>query len=221
LIDMRSENEIKADLLAALEIEVDAPLHEKGFKRWKGSTHYTRKKASASHVIAFHADFFPRYRPSAEAHLLPKMRLLIPAVSERALALVGGNDSLLAGAPEVIVNQPIEFTAPKNHRVRWFAAGLAEFQDRAREIVDFARTWTIPLLDELTGPGSLIHMYRQEDARLLKQPHWYLYVVAAFDLLGRRDEARSVLEAKLGKPGSRRRFAVAFENLGLGTTSAE
>jgi hypothetical protein len=217
---MRAKKEIKADLLAALETEGDAPLREIGFKRWARSIHYIRKKADATHIISFYADLFPRYQPDAEAHLLPKMRLLMPSVSERALALVDGNGNLL-GAPEVIVNQPIEFTAPKECRPYWFAAGRMEFQDRVREIVDYAKTWVVPLLDELTGPESLIEVYRQEDPRLLKQPHWYLYVVAAFDLLGRREEARAVLEAKLGTPGSRREFAAAFENLGLGKKSAQ
>jgi hypothetical protein len=218
---MRSKQEIKTDLLAALASEGDGPLNEMGFKRRKGMIDYTRKKASAGHTIAFVTDLFPRYQPDAEAHIHPMMRLAMPSVSERALALVNGNKLLLANAPEVIVNQPIEFTAPKDCYVRWFATGQDEFQDRIREIVDFVQTWTIPLLDELASPESLIHTYLQADDRLFKQQHWYLYVAAAFDLLEMPEQACEVLETKLGAPGLRRYYAAAFENLGLGSKQAE
>ena len=218
---MRSKQEIKTDLLAALESEGDNPLNGMGFKRRKRSIYYTRKKASASHRIAFGIDLFPRYQPDAEAHILPKMRLEMPVVSERALTLVGGNKMLLGGAPEVIVNQPIEFAAPKDYHVRWFATGPGVFQDRIREIVDFVQTWTIPLLDELISPQSLINVYLRKDDRLLKQPHWYLYVVAAFDLLEMPEQACKVLETKFGTPGLRRYYSAVFENLGLGGTLVE
>jgi hypothetical protein len=218
---MRSKKEVKADLLTALEAEGDAPLRELGFKRSKRSVHYKRKGINASHIIAFFADFFPPYRPGAEALILPRMHLLMPSVSERALDLVEGNEILLAARPEVIINQPIEWAAPKGHRPYWYATGPAEFQDRVRKIVVFIQTWVNPFLDDLTGPESLTKLYLQDDPRLILQQFQYIYVVAAFDILGRREQACSVLETKLGKPGLRREFAVAFENLGLGARRAE
>jgi hypothetical protein len=217
---MRLKKEVKEDLLAALESEGDRPLSDVGFKRRKRSIYYTRKKANVSHIIVFFADFSPRYQPDAEAHLLPQMRLKMPLVSERALALVNGNEMLL-GEPDLIFGQPIEFAAPKNYHVRWFATGLNEFQDRIREIVAFAQIWAIPFFDELTGLESLVNAYLQEDNRLFKQLHEYLYVVAALDLLGMRKKACEILETKFGSLGLRKRYSAAFENLGLSSTAAK
>jgi len=66
---------------------------------------------AAEQQINFVTDYFPKYQPNAEAHIHPMLLLRMPRVSERALALVKGNNLLLADAPDVIVNQPIEFTA--------------------------------------------------------------------------------------------------------------
>ncbi len=199
------------DLLQALEVEGDSALEQLRFKRRKRSLEYVRKEDGAIHKIAFVADFFPGYQADAEAHLHPMMRVEMPDVSERALELVDGNRVLLADAPEVIVNQPIELAAPKGEHARWFAAGDREFGDRVREIVAFLRKWTIPLLDELTTPESLVDAYERREERLLRLRHWHLFVAAALELMGRSGRARRVLEDQLGAPGLRRRYAAAFQ----------
>jgi hypothetical protein len=145
-LEMRSVKAIKMDLLDALQAEGDGDLGQLRFKRRKRSLEYVRKENGAAHKVVFIADFFPRYQADAEAHIHPMMRVEMPDVSERALELVDGNRMLLGNAPEVIINQPIEFAAPKDERVRWFATGGREFEDRVRAIVAFLRKWTIPLL---------------------------------------------------------------------------
>jgi hypothetical protein len=212
---MRLHQDIRHDLLTALELEADDSLGALGFGRRKGTTEYKRQKKDATHAIVFVTDLFPRYEPDAEAHIHPKMRVAMPVVSERALALVAGDEMLLANAPEVILNQPIEFAAPKEQRVRWFAAGRQQFKQRIRDITAFTQAWTVPLLDELDSPESLARVYSRKDDRIMMQKHWYLYVVAAYDLMGMPEKACEVLEMELGAPGLRSRFSVAFRTLGL------
>lgn len=74
------------------------------------------------------------------------MRLGMRPVTKAALQLVEGDKSLLADGPEIIVNQPIEFTAPKEQHVRWFASGIDEMKSRIREIVTFIERWVTPFL---------------------------------------------------------------------------
>ena len=210
-IDMRSEREIRGDFLDALQAEADNDLGRLGFKRRIHSLRFSRSGSDVIHGVTFIADFFPRYQIGAEAHIHPMMSVEMPAVSRRALELVGGDRMLLANAPEVIINQPVEFAAPKDKRVRWFAAGRGEFDERVRAIVAFLRSWTIPLLDELTTPESLVDAYERQEERLIRQRHWYLFVAAAFELTGSPGQARQVLEDQLGTPGLRKRYAAAFQ----------
>ena len=205
---MRTQKEIKADLLAALNSVGDERLALLGFERREGSFTYMRILEEAEQDIVFAADCFPTYQPDEEMHLHPAMRLGMRSVTKATLELVAGNKSLLADAPEIIVSQPIEFTAPKEQHVRWFASGSDQMKARIREIVAFIERWPAPFLDEIRTPG---------DERMLKQRHWYLFVAAAQMVShGNRADALSVLENNLRAPGVRKRYAVAFETLTKG-----
>lgn len=210
---MRSEKEIKADLLRALDEAGDETFSKLGFKRRKGSLNYTRDINDARQTIAFAADYLPKYQADAELHLHPAMHLTMKQVSEAALRLVAGNKMLLANAPDVIVNQPIEFTAPKVEHVRWFASGLDQMKEQVTATGVFMQKWTMPFLDELTTPDELIGVYKSADERMLKQHHWYLFIAAAHLAKGDDRDALNVLEDNLGAPGLRKRYAVAFETL--------
>ncbi|MCA1495041.1 hypothetical protein I6F11_30005 [Ensifer sp. NBAIM29] len=89
----------------------------------------------------------------------PTMRLGMRPVTKAALELVAGDKSLLADAPEIMVNQPIESIAPKEQHVRWFASGIDQMKSRIREIVTFIERWVTPFLDQLRGPHDLIKIY--------------------------------------------------------------
>ncbi|MGH0247900.1 hypothetical protein [Sinorhizobium meliloti] len=214
---MRTEKEIKADLLAALNAVGDERLALLGFKRREGSFTYTRILNDAEQDIVFAADYLPKYQPDEEVRLHPTTRLGMRPITKAALELVAGNNSLLADAPEIIVNQPVEFTAPKEQHVRWFASGIDQMKSRIREIVTFIERWVAPFLDELRVPHDLIKVYERGDERMLKQRHWYLFVAAAAIISnGNRADALSVLEDNLGAPGLRKRYAIAFETLTQG-----
>jgi hypothetical protein len=210
---MRSQKEIKADLVAALNAVGDEAFAGMGFKRRKGSLDYIRTIGDAQQTIAFAVDWLPKYQLDEELHLHPAMHLSMKPVTEAALRLVAGNKMLLANAPDIIVNQPIEFVAPKSERVRWFASGLDQMKVKVAEICMFVKKWVTPFLDELTTPDDLIGAYGRADERIMKQRHWYLFVAAAQLEKGRKNEALAVLEDNLRAPGLRKRYSIAFEML--------
>jgi len=210
---MRSEKEIKADLLAALDVAGDEAFAGMGFKRRRGSLNYVRTIGEAKQTIDFTPDYLPKYQADAELHIHPMMKLEIEPVYEAALKLVNGNKMLLANSSGTIIGQPIEFTAPKAEHVRWFATGIDQMRDRVSEIVVFVEKWVSPFLDGLKSPADLVNVYTSADDRMMKQRHWYLFVAAAELVNGNRDGALSVLEDNLGAPGLRKRYAPAFETL--------
>lgn len=207
----------QSNLLEVLTQVVDEPLRSEGFIRKEGSVIFSRKLNASQQEIVFVADWNPKYQPGAEAHLHPMLRLKIPAISKLAVTLVKGDEMLLAGAPEIILNQPIEFTAPKDAHVRWFATGSKEFVDVCQSILGFLRQWVLPLLSELSTPEDLVRAYESKDVRIMKQKHWHIFVVAAYEELGRKDEARKVVDEHFGSPGMRRRYASLFETVNAST----
>lgn len=213
---MRDSKEVKADLIKALELSCDEPFKKYDFKRRKGSLSYIRSFCDAKQTIVFDIDIFPKYQPGAEVHIHPAMHLSIESVSNAAMNLVGGNKMLLANAPDMIFNQPIDIVASKKVNVRWFASGLSEMSQKVIEIVSFSEKWIFPFFDELHAPSGLVTLYTNNDERVLKQRHWYLFVAGAEIVQGNKREALTVLEKNFGTPGLRKRYSVAFESLNNG-----
>lgn len=210
---MRRSKEIKEDVIAALKAAGDEQFAEMGFKRSRRSLNYVRTIREAKQTIAFGVAYWPRYQPGEELYFHPAMHLTMKPVTEAALRLVAGNKILLANAPDIIVNQPIEFTAPKSEYFKWFASGLGQMKHRVTEIGVFVQKWVTPFLDQLTTPDELIGVYETADDRMTKQRHWYLYIAAAHLVNGDANKARTVLEDNLGAPGLREYYSVAFESL--------
>lgn len=210
---MRSEKEIKADLLEALSVVGDDIFAEMGFKRRKGTFNYVRTIHDARQSIAFNVDYLPKYEPEEELHIHPAVLVTMMPVTEAALQLVAGNKMLLANAPEVITNQPIDFLAPKSEHVRWFASGLEKMKIQVSEICRFVRKWGVPFMDELATPDDLVRLYKNADKRVMKQRHWYIFIAAAYLLRGDESGALRVLEDNLGAPGLRKRYSQAFKIL--------
>src|SRR5688572_7338090 len=99
---MKTAPEIKNQLIETLAKILDEPLKGVGFGRNKRSLVYRRNVKGTEHRIAFIVYCNPKYQPGAEAHIYPSLEVLMPQVSEAALALVKGNKLLLANAPEMI-----------------------------------------------------------------------------------------------------------------------
>lgn len=203
----------KASLLNMLEGSVDQALLAHSFKRRNGSTVYKRKLIESIQEIDFVADFFPRYESGAEAHIHPVLTWKIPVVSEEALRLVGGNKMLLANAPDLLLKQPIEICAPKEHHDRWFTKKQDDYVLVGNSICAFMEKWAYGLLNDIQTVNDLVNAYESSDSRLLKQQHWYVFVVAAYLLQGECEKAKSVMEEHLGNPGLKKRYAAVYAHL--------
>jgi hypothetical protein len=99
---MKTAPEIKNQLLETLAEVLDLPMKAVGFTRNKRSLVYTRKVNDAEHRIMFIIHYHPKYQPGAEAHIHPMLQLRMSKVSEIALAMVTGDNMLLAGASEIL-----------------------------------------------------------------------------------------------------------------------
>jgi len=183
-------------LFDALSAVIDSALKPFGFSRAKNSLVYKRILREADQRIDFAVDWFPKYQPGAHAHIHPNLQLRIQRVNKMARLLTGQNNMLLGGSAEVVLNEPIEFTAPKSEHRRWFAKENEQFRDVCVDIRVFLLHWVIPFLDNASGPEELVRLYETSDERVLAQHHWYLFVAAAYEILGRRSEAQDLLLIK-------------------------
>lgn len=207
----RNITEVKADLLTLLEENCDEKLMLLGFKRRKGSLSYVRKFDDVSQSIIFTADYFPQYQKGAEIHIHPKMILSMESVTKATLDLVADDATLLANAPHMIMNQPIEFASLQENPTRWFAYNNSEMSQRISDICVFINKWIIVFFDELKTPYDLVNIYKTNDSRMMKQKHWYLFVAGAEVVCGNLDKSLMVLDKNLGSTGLRKRYAAAFD----------
>ncbi len=210
---MRTAPQIKDQLLDALAKVLDEPLKAVGFTRKKRSLVYVRDLNEAEQRITLSIHSHPRYKPGAEAHIYPSLQLVMPCVSEVALALVKGAKMLLAGTPEIVLGQPIDFVAPKDAHVRWFATGDEQFVAACDSIRAFLTRWVLPFLSEVSRPADLLRLYETDDARIMKTERWHIFVVAAYHVVGRLGSGREVVRQEFGSPGLRKRYAPLFESL--------
>ena len=210
---MTTPLEIKQEILMALSEVIDNSLREIGFTRRRDSLSYVRSRAGTEQRIIFIVDFFPTYQPGAKAHIHPAIQLKMSEISRVALELAKNDRRLLADAPDLIANQPIEFTAPKDAHERWFASDRSEYRDVCQAIKRFLFKWVIPFLSETLTPEDLVKLYETNDERIMKQRHWYIFIAAAYLILGRADAARKVVSERFASPGLRKKYSAVFDSL--------
>jgi hypothetical protein len=211
---MSHAKQAKEWLLEALGTAVDPTLLPLGFERSPRSACFVRKGAEAEHRLDFVFDSKPGHSPQADAHLRPMLEVRMPRVSEMALALAGGDPDLLAGAPQLLLREAIDATAPKDKFQRWLPSGAPGFESACRSITAFATQWVTPFFDALSTPAGIIAAYETNDARIVKQQQWPLYVAAAYRVQGDDARALDVLSREFRAPALRKRFASAFTALG-------
>lgn len=206
---------IREHVVESLKDVLDEPMKEVGFRRARRSLVYRKKGAESEHRITFLLYCHPQYQPDAEAHLYPSFQLLMPKVREMAMLLVQENKLLLAGVPEIIIGQPADSAAPKEAHIRWFANGNEEITSACVSIKAFLFRWVLPFLDEVSTPLDLVKLYEKDDPRLLRLRHWYVFVAAAYKLLGAPDKAHGVVLERFGSIGLRKQYASLYATLGI------
>lgn len=209
----RLATEIRLDVSEVLKSTADVPFEAHGFKRTPKGFFYSRKANLAEHKILIHVVRHPKMARDKEVQFKPYMCLQMDVVSRMALDLAKGDKFLLAGCPEIIINQPVDFVAPKDSFTRWFATGKTQMAECVQQICDFAKCWVIPFFDRLKSPEDLIKIYAENDTRVIRPHHWYVYIAAAYLVKGKPQNAMEVLEAKLGSTGLKKDFAVIFNSV--------
>lgn len=195
----------------ALSAELDDALAASSFVRNANSLDYSRKCESGRQLLRIDFTFKPKYQPGATGHLYPQISAKFPKLNQVALEMVGGNAWLLADAPDITFSQPIDMVIPKKHHLRWFTYGPETFFECVSSIKLSLETWVIPFLDEYTTVVSITSAYEEKDDRFIMQKHFFIYVAAAYVILGQPKSAMQVLENKLGGAGPRRDYERAFQ----------
>jgi len=194
--------------LSSLFGPIDEVLLPARFSRRQSAPRYERKVEEATHRLDVAIQRDPRYAPESIAHVLPTIRIGFPKVTERALEMVG-NGRLLAGAPDVVLMVPLQSIVSGGREERWLASGEGGLSEVGASIARVLVSDGMPFMDGYICPGDLLRGYEAHDPRLLLQQHTYLFVCAAYLVVGNTTGAQAVLERHLGSAGLKKRYAAA------------
>lgn len=206
-------SEIKTLLVKALATEADAKLAETAFTRPSKSVEYTRRLPDAIQVLNVDLAIRPSYARGAIAHVYPRVRLSIPSVCQKAAELVSGNPALLANAPQIMVNRPLEHLIPKAERDQWYAFQEDDFLGIARDVVGVFLKWGTPFFDHYHTAEDVVKGFEAGDERPKLQENWTIFVAAAMLVQGNGRRAADLLGSTFSSPGLRRKYAMIFSNL--------
>lgn len=206
--------EIRTCVSQSLEGLVDEPLIVTGFRRRKGSLIYFREAGEAIQRIDVEIEHHPKDRPDSAAVVYPQLEVEMASVNSLVMEIVGGDRTLLAGDPNVTLQQPIAFTSGnKGLGATWSIYQPDSVPGVVEEMKAFLHKWTIPFLNCYTTPAEICDAYDRDDERVMRTSAHPLRVVAAMLLSGRTTDALNVMERHFGKPGPRRRYRRVFEYL--------
>ena len=206
-------SDIKAQLLNALAIEADTKLAKIAFTRKPRSTEFTRQLSNAVQVFDVTLAVHPSYARDAMAHVYPRVRLFMPEVCKKASELVEGNPVLLANAPEIMVNRPLEHLVPKAERIQWYAFHEADFHTIVSDVVGAFLKWGAPFFDQYRTAADVVTGFESGDERPKLHENWSIFVAAAMLVEGNGKRAADLIESAFNSPGARKKYAVVFSNL--------
>ena len=195
--------------MEALELELDAFLAQHRFVRRRNSDRYKRNLGQATQSIKMIFQLPGAGRQADPILFYPSISVTIPEVNDLALQMAGGER--LLGDTDLTLGEPLEITAPKAHRPRWLFIDEAGLREVVRSLRQFLDDWGLPFLDGYHSAESITHAFETSDERVLKVQNWYVYVAAAYLLLGKPDDAKAALSDKLTTKYVRERFKAAFE----------
>jgi hypothetical protein len=208
--------EIRVDVMLMLSASVDAVLREHGFVRPPKSLVYKKSLTSVVQKIPINVESHPSYNRNALACILPAMWLEMKEVKREAMSLVKGDDQLsrfFSGAPDLILNQPVSFAAPKEAREQWYFYEEGSAMSIWNRISEFLSRWVLPLFSQLESPSGLVERYEADDCRIIKQQHFYIYIAAAYRVIGQPERARDVVHKHFSKPGIRKQYEVFVQSV--------
>jgi hypothetical protein len=206
-------SDIRKLLVQSLAERSDLIFHKHDFSRTAKATFYRRVKAETCQIFDFSLAVRPAYSQEALAHIYPRIRLEMKDVSAVASKLIEGKPALLANAPEIVVNRPLEHFVPKSERVQWYVKNVDDFIVIVDSIASQFEKWAMPFFEDYLSAQDIIRGYEANDDRPRLQESWGIFVIAAYVLSGRFEDAFSVAETMYATPGARKKFAPIFVNL--------
>lgn len=206
-----TKKDILLNLRQALQAELDEMMCAASFSRRSNSITYSRKCESGKQNIRMNVAFNPQYQTRATSHIYPYIELCFIELNQLAQKMLESDFWLSNNPPEFTISQPIDFVIPKEHHMYWYTYELESIMACVKSIKLSIERWVIPFLNQYTNVDSITSAYESKDERLVMQKYFYVYVAAAYLLLGQPESAMQVLEGNLGQRGPRRDFAKAFE----------
>lgn len=205
--------QLKTALIRTLERLGDDALAEQGFRRSPRSTTYSRRHLSARQKFDVDIAFRPTYCKDALAHIYPRVKLEMPEVTAIASNLIDGKPLLLGGAPEILVNRPLEHLVPLDERQQWFLTDVESFGDLCSSIVRQFVKFGIPFFEEYGRPRDIVIGHEKGDLRPRAHESWSIFVIAAYLYEGRISDAATVGEQAFSTPGARSKYAQVLRRL--------
>lgn len=208
---MSMKAEIKACMIESMEAALDPYMAEHGFKRRPNGLTYKREYQGSTQSIDVEVQIHPKDNPNAAAAIYPIMEVHVPAVDQVLDDMIDGNLGLMEGVTKGLSNQPIDFTAQKAEKARWFVYqpdSVPEIVNATRAFID---RWTMPFLDVYATPEDIVAADERDDGRMVADRAHTMRVVAASLVCDRKDYARAVMEKWLGRPGARKRYQQVYD----------
>lgn len=190
----------------------DDAFAESGFSRPQNSLVYSRRIREARQSIDVAVEHHPMEEPNAAAVVNPYYTISIPEVNKFADKLVD-SDSRLGGNLKWTLHAPIRCAAPKGNPARWYLYQPASVQQVVCTFREYILRWVIPFLGIYVDTESICNAPYEGDGRVVHTEAELLRVVAARALTGRAQDAIALMELRFGRPGSRKRYARAFDRL--------
>lgn len=198
--------DVKNIVLTIIE-QLDTELNIYDFKRRKNSFVFTRKINSVEQKIEIAYFSHPSYEKGALLHIYPWLSVFFPEINERAEKIMG-DFYLFKSMKGKTLRQPVQFGITSE---LWTLKEINEKDELCSKIKEFLLMYTIPTLNSLTSIEEYIKMCNQSDVRLFLDDRQHLYLAVAYSLIGDYVSGLKVLEERFGKPGSRKRYDLAFQ----------
>lgn len=208
---MSMKDEIKTCLIASLETMLDPYMAKNGFARRAKSLVYKREYQGSTQIIDIGVQIHPKDNPNAAAAIYPIMEVHVPAVDRVLKDMIGDNLGLLEGVTKGLSNQPIEFTAQKVEKARWYVYQPDSVPEIVQGIQSFMERWTMPFLDVYATPEDIVAADERDDGRMVADRAHRMRVVAAALVCNRKSYAQAVMEKRLGALGARRRYQQVYD----------
>jgi hypothetical protein len=163
---MSQKDEIKACLIANLEMRLDEFMLERNFARAKNSLIYKRRIRESTQKIDVNLTIYPKERRDASAAIYPWLEVIVPRVDEIIDEMTEGNLGLLEGVTAARLRQPIEINSEKAAKAIWYIFQADSVPGVVDDLREFLGRWTMPFLDVYATAEDIVAADDRKDDRI-------------------------------------------------------